>query len=176
MTTIYATHVLHECPLLKLLDYKWTSPRITNGRPPGHPRTKKNLDSNGLLCKISNTDAIKLTEPIGYISFMNLVFNCKMVITDSGGLQEETTYLGIPCFTLRNNTERPITITQGTNRLCTSDNLLNEMKICFDGRGRDERIPNMWDGNTAHRISKCIRDFFIKTSPPGELECLKLIS
>ena len=102
---------------------------------------------------------------------MSLVFNCKMMITDSGGIQEETTYLGIPCFTLRNNTERPVTITQGTNQLCTSDNLLNEVKKYFEGRGRGGSIPDMWDGNTAHRISQSIRDFLINTSPPGELEC-----
>ena len=93
---------------------------------------------------------------------MNLIFNCKFVITDSGGIQEETTYLGIPCFTLRNNTERPVTITQGTNRLCKAENLLTEVEKYFDGGGRKGSIPEMWDGNTAQRVAQSIRSFFAK--------------
>ena len=130
---------------------------------PIHPRTRKNLNSNGLLGRISSTDAIKLTEPIGYISFMNLVFNCKMVITDSGGIQEETTYLGIPCFTLRNNTERPVTITQGTNRLCNPENLLTEVEKGLDNSDKAGSIPDMWDGKTAQRTVQSIRNFLMNT-------------
>ena len=94
---------------------------------------------------------------------MNLIFNCKFVITDSGGIQEETTYLGIPCFTLRNNTERPITIMQGTNRLCKPANLLTEVKKCFDTGGRKGSIPEMWDGNTAYRTVQSIRSLLANT-------------
>ena len=94
---------------------------------------------------------------------MSLIFNCKFVITDSGGIQEETTYLGIPCFTLRNNTERPVTITQGTNRLSKPENLLTEVKKCFDGGGRKGSIPEMWDGNTAHRVAQSIRSLLANT-------------
>ena len=122
----------------------------------------KNLNSNGLFGKVSIAEAIRLTEPIGYISFMNLVFNSKFVVTDSGGIQEETTYLGIPCFTLRNNTERPLTITQGTNRLCNPDNLFSEVKKCLDGGGKTRNIPYMWDGNTAQRVTQSIRNLLTK--------------
>ena len=90
---------------------------------PVHPRTRKNLEESGLLTKLKNTSNIILSEPLSYIKFMNLVFNCGFVITDSGGIQEETTYLGIPCLTMRPNTERPVTISQGTNTLCTIENL-----------------------------------------------------
>jgi len=140
--------------------------RISEKMPvifPIHPRTRKNLNSNGLLGKVSAAEGLKLTEPISYIPFMNLIFNCKFVITDSGGIQEETTYLGIPCFTLRNNTERPVTITQGTNCLCKPENLLAEVKKCFDGGGRKGSIPEMWDGNTAQRTVQSIQNFLMNT-------------
>ena len=100
--------------------------KITQRLPlifPVHPRTYKNLSTFGLLEKVQKIDKLTITEPIGYVNFMNLVFNCKMVITDSGGIQEETTYLGIPCLTMRPNTERPTTINNGTNKLCNIENL-----------------------------------------------------
>ena len=77
---------------------------------PVHPMTQKNLEAFGLMDDLKKTDTITLTVPLNYIRFMNMVFSCAFVIKDSGGIQEETTYLAIPCFTLRNNTERPITI------------------------------------------------------------------
>ena len=82
-----------------------------------HPRTRKRLEDFGLLSAIEGAAGIRPTEPLSYIEFMNLITGCTLAITDSGGVQEETTYLGIPCATLRENTERPITITEGTNRL-----------------------------------------------------------
>ena len=88
---------------------------------PVHPRTRKNLETYSLLEPLQQVSGLHLAEPISYISFMNLVFNCRFVLTDSGGIQEETTYLGKPCLTLRPNTERPVTITKGTNRLATID-------------------------------------------------------
>ena len=90
---------------------------------PVHPRTKKNLENFGLWRMLTDHQGIILAEPLSYIRFMNLVFNCRFTLTDSGGIQEETTYLKIPCLTMRPNTERPITIEQGTNRLCTFDNM-----------------------------------------------------
>ena len=86
---------------------------------PVHPRTWKNIEKNGLMAILKNAPGLLIVEPLSYIRFMNLVFNCRFTLTDSGGIQEETTYLGIPCLTLRANTERPITITHGTNRLST---------------------------------------------------------
>ena len=82
-----------------------------------HPRTRKRLEEFGLWQALASSPAIHLLQPLSYIEFMNLVMHASIAITDSGGVQEETTYLGIPCATLRENTERPITLTEGTNRL-----------------------------------------------------------
>lgn len=127
---------------------------------PVHPRTRKHLESTGLIRELADKPAIKLLEPQNYISFMNLVFNCRLAVTDSGGLQEETTYLGIPCLTLRPNTERPITITQGTNRLCTLDNLEESIADVLSGASGKGSVPDLWDGRTADRVVKSIRSVF----------------
>jgi UDP-N-acetylglucosamine 2-epimerase (non-hydrolysing) len=100
----------------------------------------------------SRAAAITLPEPLGYVSFLNLVMNCRLVITDSGGIQEETSYLGIPCLTLRENTERPITVTEGTNQLVTFANLEERIRgVLADERGGRPTLK-FWDGQTATRI------------------------
>jgi UDP-N-acetylglucosamine 2-epimerase (non-hydrolysing) len=109
---------------------------------PVHPRTRKNLE--GIHPMPQN---LTLCEPLGYVDFMSLVSNSAYVISDSGGIQEETTYLGIPCFTLRNTTERPITITMGSNQLVSVNNLLEKIKYPQTGS-----VPPLWDGGTAQRI------------------------
>lgn len=129
---------------------------------PIHPRTKKQLMYYGLYEKLSESERILLTEPLNYISFMNLMANSRMVITDSGGLQEETTYLGIPCLTMRENTERTITITQGTNRLCTAENMFNAVTFSLKNDLKSSSIPDMWDGNTANRVIDSIKKRFIR--------------
>lgn len=91
---------------------------------------------------------------------MNLVFNSALVITDSGGLQEETTYLGIPCLTLRPNTERPITVDQGTNRLCTAQSLESAVETALANSGNCPRRPDLWDGRTAARIADHLATLF----------------
>ena len=88
---------------------------------------------------------------------MNLVFNCRLAITDSGGIQEETTYLGIPCLTIRPNTERPITIQQGTNRLCDFDHLEAGVASILSGNAAEGSVPDLWDGHTADRIVESIK-------------------
>jgi UDP-N-acetylglucosamine 2-epimerase (non-hydrolysing) len=90
---------------------------------------------------------------------MNLVFNCRFALTDSGGIQEETTYLGIPCITLRPNTERPITITQGTNRLCDLDHLASTVDSVMNQAARKKCHIAQWDGKTAERVVQSIKHF-----------------
>ena len=125
---------------------------------PVHPRTNKHLEQQGLLDKLKSADGLTLLEPLSYIRFMNLVFNCQLVVTDSGGIQEETTYLGTPCLTLRPNTERPITIDQGTNQLCTLDNVESKLDDVLAGKGKRGSIPNFWDGHTADRVVASIKN------------------
>ena len=128
---------------------------------PIHPRTRKNADRIGILSKLEQTENLLILEPLNYVRFMNLVFNCRFALTDSGGIQEETTYLGIPCTTLRPNTERPITISQGTNRLSTLDDLEETVEGMLTEKIRPECNIPLWDGNTAGRVVNSIKDFFI---------------
>lgn len=93
-----------------------------------------------------------MIDPVGYIEFLALQKDAAVVITDSGGIQEETTVLGIPCLTMRENTERPITVLEGTNKLVKVEALEQEVAEILDGRGKRGRIPDLWDGKAAGRI------------------------
>jgi UDP-N-acetylglucosamine 2-epimerase (non-hydrolysing) len=121
---------------------------------PVHPRTRARLKEFGLDAVAAGYENLILTEPLRYLDFLRLYSKSRLVLTDSGGIQEETTVLGIPCLTLRKNTERPITVTQGTNRLVGSDPELIKSKAfaALDGRTRAGSIPELWDGKTAGRI------------------------
>ena len=123
---------------------------------PVHPRTYKNLKRYGLI-KFLNHNII-ITEPLGYIDFIALVKNSTFVLTDSGGIQEETTYLGVPCITLRNSTERPVTVEIGTNFLAGEDidvAFKYIMKI-LEGNSKNGSIPELWDGKASERIVKIL--------------------
>ena len=127
---------------------------------PIHPRTKNNLEENRLLADVTSENII-LTEPVGYIDFMKLIENSKGVITDSGGIQEETTFMQIPCLTIRPNTERPVTNEIGSNTLLNLDkhSILKHVEEINLGSYKKGAIPEKWDGNATDRIVKVINDF-----------------
>lgn len=124
-----------------------------------HPRTMSALEKFGLADLLTGRENITLLEPLPYVSFMNLVFDARCVITDSGGLQEETTYLNIPCLTLRENTERPITIESGTNRLVNATNLEDSLRVVLSGDWPAGKCPPLWDGKTAARTAASLKRF-----------------
>ncbi len=125
---------------------------------PVHPRTSRKIKEFKLE-KYFSTPGILLTEPIGYIETIALTSTAKLVVTDSGGLQEESTYLKVPCLTMRENTERPVTETEGTNTIIGTDTglLLRKFREIMTGRYKKGRLPKYWDGNTAKRITKILK-------------------
>jgi UDP-N-acetylglucosamine 2-epimerase (non-hydrolysing) len=137
---------------------------------PVHPRTRKNLETFELWKELADAPGIRIVEPLGYVDFMNLVCGARLVVTDSGGVQEETTYLGIPCLTLRPNTERPVTITEGSNRLVTAANLASTVDDILAGHGAHGRKPALWDGHTAQRVVADIRRRLLDAAPAGAQE------
>ncbi|MDP3331678.1 MAG: UDP-N-acetylglucosamine 2-epimerase (non-hydrolyzing) [Methylococcaceae bacterium] len=128
---------------------------------PVHPRTLSRIEQTGLSTLIASGNIICL-PPVGYLQILGLMKSAKMVLTDSGGLQEETTALGVPCVTLRENTERPITVEQGTNTIVGSDG--NKIQACVDDilitGGKSGRIPEYWDGKAAERIVEDIKSLY----------------
>jgi len=121
---------------------------------PAHPRTLGRLGEFGLLGTLGALHNIRITEPLNYLPFLGLVCRSRMVLTDSGGIQEETTVLGIPCLTLRSNTERPVTCEVGTNVLVGSDPqaIRAAAFAALNGGSRQGGIPEKWDGHAAERI------------------------
>lgn len=123
---------------------------------PLHPRGRARLEAAGLM---DHSD-LKVLDPLGYMDFMGLVRGAAMVVTDSGGVQEETTVLGVPCLTLRPNTERPVTITDGTNRLVTRESLPQVAKeVLAAGRPAAWPVPPLWDGHAGERIARVVTRF-----------------
>ena len=123
---------------------------------PIHPRTRSRVDA--LPENPLQSDRIVITEPTGYLESLALQQNATLVITDSGGLQEESTCLGIPCLTVRENTERPVTSTHGTNTLVGTDMdlLRQEVDKVLSGSGKAGEIPPLWDGNASERITDVV--------------------
>ena len=135
---------------------------------PIHPRTHERLVSAGLLQRIKNLPNIVLTEPLGYLDFLKLMSEAKVVITDSGGIQEETTILGVPCLTVRENTERPVTVTEGTNILVGiyPSRILTGYRDSMT-RTRAQTRPNLWDGKASQRIVQVLLEsIFVAKSAP----------
>jgi UDP-N-acetylglucosamine 2-epimerase (non-hydrolysing) len=129
---------------------------------PIHPRTRSRLFADASLRgKAEGARGLKLADPIGYLDFVALTANARLVMTDSGGVQEETTALGVPCLTLRRNTERPVTVEVGTNTLVGTDpaQVVPAAMAVLEGRGKKGRVPDLWDGKAAERIAPILIGF-----------------
>jgi UDP-N-acetylglucosamine 2-epimerase (non-hydrolysing) len=131
---------------------------------PMHPRTQKNISVLGLKERFNNLKNVKIVDPVGYLDFINLMGNAKLILTDSGGIQEETTYLGIPCITMRDNTERPITVEVGSNYLIglNVEEVIKTGNMILSGNIKNHRVPDLWDGKAAERIVKILVDYLNK--------------
>jgi len=136
---------------------------------PIHPRTRAKLGEFRLDRGLQRLPDLKLVDPLGYLDFLKCMDNARLVLTDSGGIQEETTVLGVPCVTARENTERPVTVTEGTNVLAGRDpeRILAEANRVIDGRGKIGRRPELWDGRAAGRIVKVLWDREGRGAPGG---------
>ena len=132
---------------------------------PIHPRTRSNMAKFGLEDTLTQNKNLILTEPLGYLEFIQLMTHAKAILTDSGGIQEETTYLGIPCLTFRDSTERPITVTMGTNQLLADLNpkiTFAALEEILAGHHKKGQIPPLWDGHAAERIAENLFNLFSK--------------
>jgi UDP-N-acetylglucosamine 2-epimerase (non-hydrolysing) len=127
---------------------------------PIHPRTTKRIEEFGLEEMVEKMENLLLIPPAGYYDFLKLQMEADFILTDSGGIQEESTYFGIPCLTLRPQTERPITIWEGTNQLVKleSQDIIRAAFQIIDGNRKSGKIPEKWDGKTASRIVDIFRD------------------
>ena len=125
---------------------------------PVHPRTYKNILNFDLQPIIDKYKNLYFIEPLGYLQFIHLVSKSAFALTDSGGIQEETTYLNIPCLTVRPNTERPVTVWEGSNKLIKINEIVDEVKLIVSGNGKKGSTPRYWDGKTALRIVKMIEE------------------
>ncbi|MGA2447375.1 MAG: UDP-N-acetylglucosamine 2-epimerase (non-hydrolyzing) [Polyangiaceae bacterium] len=135
---------------------------------PVHPRTRARAESAGLAERLRSTVGLRCVDPLGYGDFITLMANAKLVATDSGGIQEETTALGIPCLTLRRGTERPITVSEGTNVIVgvDVDVISRTVEAVLAGRGKRGRIPEGWDGRAGERVAEAILRLLDGEPPP----------
>jgi UDP-N-acetylglucosamine 2-epimerase (non-hydrolysing) len=122
---------------------------------PVHPRTRNNLARSALARRLDAMPDLRLVDPVGYLEFLKLMSSARLVLTDSGGIQEETTILKVPCLTLRENTERPVTAELGSNRLVGTDpkKILSAYHQTMAGHGREPGVPPLWDGHAAERVA-----------------------
>jgi UDP-N-acetylglucosamine 2-epimerase (non-hydrolysing) len=138
---------------------------------PCHVRTRQRLEEHDGLGRFARCSGITLTDPLGYLEFLSVMAGAKLVLTDSGGIQEETTVLGVPCLTLRENTERPVTLTQGTNILVGTSRarIVSAGRDVLSGKPRESRIPDLWDGRAAERIVAVLQGR-LETTPLSVLD------
>jgi UDP-N-acetylglucosamine 2-epimerase (non-hydrolysing) len=138
---------------------------------PAHPRTRKMIDELGLTDRVDKIKGLLVIDPSGYLDFLQLVSGARLVLTDSGGIQEETTVLGIPCVTLRENTERPITVEMGTNTIAGTNpaNIIKAAMSALDNSPNTSppRVPPLWDGHTADRILDALIEKDEVSTPSG---------
>jgi UDP-N-acetylglucosamine 2-epimerase (non-hydrolysing) len=141
--------------ILSLFESLGTDARILF---PVHPRTRARMAEFGLRERFESLEHVLLTDPIGYMDFLHAMENAALVLTDSGGIQEETTYLGVPCITVRTNTERPVTVDVGTNQLLGLDapRILEKAREALGGHPKRGMIPELWDGRAAERIAEIL--------------------
>ena len=134
---------------------------------PVHPRTRKRMTELGLSATLERTPGLRLVDPMGYLEFLALTSQARLVFTDSGGLQEETTVLGIPCLTVRENTERPITVDVGTNQVVGTDpaRIQQAADRIIDGHEKKGRVPDYWDGRSGERIARVYEEFLGVATP-----------
>jgi len=165
----YALATLHRpsnvdepAALAKLLDVLGQTAANIPVVFPVHPRTRARLSADAALRRqLEAAPGLILIDPVGYLDFLALTSNARLVITDSGGIQEETTALGIPCLTVRKNTERPVTVEIGTNTLVGTDpsEIVPAAIAVLEGRGKKGRVPELWDGRAAERIARILVRF-----------------
>jgi UDP-N-acetylglucosamine 2-epimerase (non-hydrolysing) len=128
---------------------------------PVHPRTRKGLEAGSVKSQVESAGGLILLEPQGYLDFLKLLLSSRLILTDSGGIQEEATVLGVPCLTLRENTERPVTVTCGTNTIVGTDpgKIVGEAQKILAGEGKRGNVPLLWDGKASSRIASVIEDW-----------------
>ena len=165
MTMHRPANVDTEKGLNSILELMELSAQKTNIVFPIHPRTRAHMDKFGLTKRMEAVPNLILTEPLGYLEFIQLMSHAKAILTDSGGIQEETTYLGIPCLTFRDSTERPVTVSLGTNQLLADldpQKTYQALEKILAGEVKKGSIPPLWDGQAAERIAHTLHGIFEK--------------
>jgi UDP-N-acetylglucosamine 2-epimerase (non-hydrolysing) len=170
MTSDYIVMTMHrpanvdtEKGLQSILELIELSSQDTKIIFPIHPRTRAHMEKFGLADRLDQAKNLIMTEPLGYLEFIQLMSNATAILTDSGGIQEETTYLGVPCLTFRDSTERPITVTLGTNQLLSDldpKKTYAALKEILAGKVKKGSIPPLWDGKAAERIAAKLAEIF----------------
>jgi UDP-N-acetylglucosamine 2-epimerase (non-hydrolysing) len=163
MTMHRPANVDTEKGLQSILELIELSSKDTKIIFPIHPRTRAHMEKFGLTDRLDQAKNLIMTEPLGYLEFIQLMSNATAILTDSGGIQEETTYLGVPCLTFRDSTERPITVTLGTNQLLSDldpKKTYAALKEILAGKVKKGSIPPLWDGKAAERIAAKLAEIF----------------